>query len=80
MVDYSRWDNIDTGTDESSGEAVPAPAHQIISPENHDGPQLCAVEFRLRGTRVNMGLDYLRSPLAATPYPFSSYVGRLRRG
>ena len=32
MVDYSRWDNIDTGTDESSGEAVPAPAHQIISP------------------------------------------------
>ena len=32
MVDYSRWDKIDTGTDESSGEAVPAPAHQIISP------------------------------------------------
>ena len=42
MVDYSRWDDIDTGTDESSvDEAVPA-AHQIVSP-GPGGPRPGAV-------------------------------------
>ena len=45
--------------------------------ENHDGPQLSAVDFRLRGTRVKT--DW-HAPLPPTPYPYSDYVGRLRRG
>ena len=48
--------------------------------ENHEGPQLCAVDFRLRGTRMKTKKWTAFENLPPTPYPYSSYVGRLRRG
>ena len=47
--------------------------------ENWDGPQLSAVDFRLRGDRVGMSPENLFNP-PPTEYPYSSYIGKLRRG